>query len=170
MSRVRSTDSALEKVFADELTHRGITTYSKNDKSVFGNPDFVFRARKVAVFCDSEFWHGYDWENTRHAIKSRQDFWIPKIEKNIRRDKKVTAQLKDEGWTVLRFWEFRIKKELEKCVNEVITALRDPMPQAPFRTIDLCAGIGGIRRGFELCGSFRNVLSYRIDENHDISC
>lgn len=50
MSRVRSTDSALEKVFADELTHRGITTYSKNDKSVFGNPDFVFRARKVAVF------------------------------------------------------------------------------------------------------------------------
>ncbi|HRV72503.1 MAG TPA: DNA mismatch endonuclease Vsr [Eubacteriales bacterium] len=164
MSRVRSTDSALEKAFADELTHRGITTYSKNDKSVFGKPDFVFKARKVAVFCDSEFWHGYDWKNTRHAIKSRQDFWIPKIEKNIRRDKKVTAQLKNDGWTVLRFWEFRIKNELGKCVNEVISALRDPMPQAPFRTIDLCAGIGGIRRGFELCGSFRNVLSAEKDE------
>ena len=164
MSQVRSTGSALEKAFAAELTRRDIVTYTKNDKTVYGKPDFVFKARKVAVFCDSEFWHGYDWKNARDALKSRRDFWIPKIERNIKRDAQVTAQLTAEGWTVLRFWEHRIKNELSACINEVTNALRVPMPQAPFRTIDLCAGIGGIRRGFELSGFFRNVLSAEKDE------
>jgi len=163
MSQVHGTDSALEQAFANELKRRGITTYSKNDRSVFGKPDFVFRARKIAVFCDSEFWHGYDWETAKKAIKSNREFWIPKIERNIERDKEVTGRLTAEGWTVLRFWEHRIKKSLNECVDEIITELRTPMPQIPFRTIDLCAGIGGIRRGFELTGFFRNVLSAEKD-------
>ena len=164
MSQVRSADSALEKAFVKEFSRCGIATYSRNDKTVFGKPDFVFKARKVAVFCDSEFWHGYDWENTRKTIKSNQDFWIPKIEKTIERDKEVTEKLKADGWNVLRFWERRIKNSISDCVNEVVSALRLPMPQAPFRTIDLCAGIGGIRRGFELTKSFRNVLSVEKDK------
>ena len=163
MSRVRSTDSVLEKAFANELTNRGITTYTKNDKTVFGKPDIVFKARKVAVFCDSEFWHGYDWENAHKAIETNRDFWIPKIERNIKRDEDVTEKLTADGWTVLRFWEHQIKKSLEFCVGRVISALRFSMPQTPFRTIDLCAGIGGIRRGFELTGSFINVLSAEND-------
>lgn len=163
MSQVHSTDSALERAFVNELKRRGITTYSKNDRSVFGKPDFVFKARKIAVFCDSEFWHGYDWENARKAIRSNHEFWILKIERNIKRDKEVTDRLTAEGWTVLRFWEHRIKKSLNECIDEIITALRTPMPQIPFRTIDLCAGIGGIRRGFELSGFFRNVLSAEKD-------
>ena len=83
MSQVRSTGSALEKAFANELKRRGITTYSRNDKTVFGTPDFAFKARKVVVFCDSEFWHGFDWKNANKAIKSNRDFWITKIESNI---------------------------------------------------------------------------------------
>jgi DNA (cytosine-5)-methyltransferase 1 len=163
MSHVRNSDSILERLFAEELMRRGITTYSRNDKTVFGKPDFVFKARKIAVFCDSEFWHGYDWENAQNAIKSNRDFWVAKIERNIERDKEVTERLNSDGWTVLRFWEQQIKKSIENCVNEVISALRLPMPQVPFRTIDLCAGIGGIRRGFELSGFFRNVLSAEKD-------
>ena len=163
MSQVRNTGSALERAFTKELTRRDIATYTRNDKTVFGKPDFAFKARKVAVFCDSEFWHGYDWENAKKAIKSNHEFWIPKIEKNIKRDKDVTEKLKADGWTVLRFWERQIKESITKCVSEVITALRIPMPQAPFRTLDLCAGIGGIRRGFELTGFFRNVLSAEKD-------
>ena len=139
MSQVHSTDSALERAFVNELKRRGITTYSKNDRSVFGKPDFVFKARKIAVFCDIEFWHGYDWVNARKAIRSNREFWIPKIERNIKRDKEVTDRLKAEGWTVLRFWEHRIKKSLNECIDEIITALRTPMPQIPYRTIDLCA-------------------------------
>jgi len=164
MSHVRSSDSSLEKMFAAELTHRGVTTYSRNDKTVFGKPDFVFKARKVAVFCDSEFWHGYDWDTAQKSIKSNQDFWIPKIERNIERDKEVTKKLTEDGWTILRFWERQIKKAVAECVDDVIAALRYSMPQAPFRTIDLCAGIGGIRRGFELSGSFTNVLSAEKDK------
>ena len=163
MSRVRSTDSALEKAFANELNRHGITTYSRNDKTVFGKPDFSFKARKVVVFCDSEFWHGFNWKDAHKAIKSNRDFWISKIESNIRRDEVVTQKLIADGWTVLRFWEHQIKKSVTECVDRVVFALRIPMPQTPFRTIDLCAGIGGIRRGFELTGFFRNVLSAEKD-------
>lgn len=163
MSRVRSTDSVIEKKVANELTRCGITTYSKNDKTVFGKPDFVFKAKKVAVFCDSEFWHGFDWENTRKTIKSNQDFWIPKIERNMERDEEVTAMLTHEGWTVLRFWERQIKKELSDCIGKIISALKMPPLSPPFRTIDLCSGIGGIRRGFEITGLFENVLSAEND-------
>lgn len=163
MSQVRGTGSALEKMFSDELVRQGISTYSRNDKMIFGKPDFAFKARKVAVFCDSEFWHGFDWENARKAIKSNREFWITKIERNIKRDEEVTKKLTAEGWTVLRFWEHQIKKSVATCVDSVICALRFPMPQIPFRTIDLCAGIGGIRRGFELTGYFKNVLSAEKD-------
>lgn len=163
MSQVRSTNTALERIFADELDRRGITTYTKNDRSVFGIPDFVFKARKVAVFCDSEFWHGYNWDEAKRAIKSNCEFWIAKIEGNIKRDAKVTVKLEAEGWRVFRFWERQIEKTLSECVDEVEKALRTTPPQVPFRTIDLCAGIGGIRRGFELTGLFRNVLSAEND-------
>lgn len=162
MSRVRNRDTALENALCAELNRRGLTTYKRNDKSVFGSPDFVFTARKIAVFCDSEFWHGYDWEHARNEIKSNHDFWIPKIEKNIARDKEVTDRLQSEGWTVLRFWGKQIENDIVGCADEVENLLRI-YPQMPFRTIDLCAGIGGIRRGFERIGSFTNVLSAEID-------
>lgn len=163
MSQVRSTDSALEKAFVNELIRRGVTTYSRNDKTIFGKPDFAFKARKIAVFCDSEFWHGFNWKKAHKSIKTNRDFWIPKIERNIKRDEEVTEKLIADGWAVFRFWEHQIKKSIAECVDRVISALRFTMPQAPFRTIDLCAGIGGIRRGFELTGLFRNVLSAEKD-------
>ena len=163
MSQVRHTNSALEKAFANELTRRGVISYSKNDKTILGKPDFVFKARRIAVFCDSELWHGFDWENTSKTIKTNRDFWIPKIERNIKRDEEVSEKLSADGWTVLRFWEHQIRNSITVCVDRVISALRLPMPYAPFRTIDLCAGIGGIRRGFEMTGFFRNVLSAEND-------
>lgn len=67
-------------------------------------------AKKVAVFCDSEFWYGYDWDNKKKEFKSHQGFWIPKIERNIERDKEVTEKLESEGWIVLLFWGNEIKK------------------------------------------------------------
>jgi DNA (cytosine-5)-methyltransferase 1 len=163
MSQVHSTNTAIERLLAGELNRRGINTYIKNDRSVFGKPDFVFKARKVAVFCDSEFWHGYNWDEAKLAIMSNREFWITKIERNIERDVEVTARLRAEGWRVLRFWERQLKKNINECVDEVENALRAAPLQAPFRTIDLCAGIGGIRRGFELAGRFRNVLSAEND-------
>lgn len=163
MSRVCNRNTALEIAFRDELDRRGLTTYRRNDKTIFGKPDFVFAARKIAVFCDSEFWHGYNWKTAKDEIKSNHDFWIPKIEKNIARDKEVNDKLKSDGWTVLRFWGKQIKNDVISCVDKVENILRI-YPQAPYRTIDLCAGIGGIRRGFERVGDYTNVLSAETDK------
>ena len=57
MSCVRNSDTALEKLLCEELTHNGVTTYTRNNKTIFGKPDIAFTARKVAVFCDGDFWH-----------------------------------------------------------------------------------------------------------------
>lgn len=163
MSRVRSEDTALENAFCAELNRRGFFAYSRNDKSVIGRPDVVFLARKTAIFCDGDYWHGFDWVNAKSQIKSNRDFWIPKIEKNIERDRRVTSKLLADGWTVIRLWGNEIKRDISGCVDKVEASLRIS-PQAPYKTIDLCAGIGGIRRGFERTGYFTNVLSAEVDK------
>lgn len=163
MSRICNKNTALEMIMRDELDSRGLKTYKMNDNSIFGRPDFVFTARKIAVFCDSEFWHGYDWENAKHEIKSNVQFWTSKIQRNIERDNEVNEKLKSDGWRVLRFWGHRIKNDIRGCVDEIEKLLRI-YPDEPYKTIDLCSGIGGIRRGFERVGGFINVLSAEIDK------
>ena len=118
MQRVKSKDSEIEKILRNALWNKGYR-YRKNVKDVFGHPDIVFKSKKVAIFCDSEFWHGYDWERKKNEIKTRQDFWIPKIERNMQRDKEVNMKLSEGGWTVLRFWGTEIKKQTENCVKEI---------------------------------------------------
>lgn len=118
MQAVKNKDSEIEILLRQELWQRGLR-YRKNVRNVFGHPDIVFIGKKVAVFCDSEFWHGFDWENKKNDIKSRRDFWIPKIERNIQRDQKVTEYLQGEGWLVLRFWGKEIKKHPKECADTI---------------------------------------------------
>ena len=103
MQHVRNKDSKIELKLRRALWHAGFR-YRKNVREVFGCPDIVFKRLKIAVFCDSEFWHGYDWEKRKHNFKSHQEFWIPKIERNMARDREVNEHLTAEGWTVLRFF------------------------------------------------------------------
>lgn len=110
MQAVKNKNSDIELALRKELWRRGIR-YRKNVKSVFGHPDLAFIGKKVAVFCDSEFWHGYDWDNRKNDIKTRREFWIPKIERNIQRDIEVTEELERQGWAVLRFWVRKLKKK-----------------------------------------------------------
>ena len=123
MQAIKSKDSKIELALRKELWSRGLR-YQKNVRSVFGNPDIVFKGKKVAVFCDGEFWHGFDWENRKNQIKSRREYWIPKIERNIQRDKEVTETLENAGWTVLRFWEREIKEDIFLCADIVEEALK----------------------------------------------
>jgi DNA mismatch endonuclease Vsr len=116
MQAVRNKDSAIEVALRKELWSRGIR-YRKNVKTVFGHPDIAFIGKKVAVFCDSEFWHGFDWENNQDSIKTRREFWIPKIERNMQRDKEVTQKLESDGWIVIRFWGKEIKKQTKECAD-----------------------------------------------------
>lgn len=118
MQAVKNTDSKIEVMLRKELWNRGLR-YQKNSTKVYGKPDIVFIGKKVAVFCDSEFWHGYDWENKKNEIKSKREFWIPKIERNIQRDIEVTNKLQAEGWVVLRFWGNDIKKNLTEGADKI---------------------------------------------------
>lgn len=124
MKQVKSKGSKIEVMLMKELWSRGLR-YRKNVKSVYGKPDIAFICKKVAVFCDSEFWHGYNWGERKHDFKSNQEFWISKIERNIERDLEVTAKLELDGWTVLRFWGKDIKKNLTECADIVEKAVRN---------------------------------------------
>jgi DNA mismatch endonuclease (patch repair protein) len=123
MQRVRSKDSQIELLLRKELWRRGLR-YRKNVRGIEGRPDIVFLGKKVAVFCDSEFWHGYDWEERKNDFKSNRDFWIPKIERNMMRDVTVNAVLEYDGWTVLRFWGREIERDAACCADIVEAALR----------------------------------------------
>jgi DNA mismatch endonuclease Vsr len=123
MSRIRNKDSEIELALRKELWSRGLR-YRKNVKTVCGKPDIVFIGKKVAVFCDSEFWHGYEWTNRKDAIKSNRDFWLPKIERNMERDSEVNEALGKEGWTVLRFWGSEIRKNTKECADRIEKEVR----------------------------------------------
>ena len=124
MQAIKNKDSEIELILRKELWKRGLR-YRKNVKNVFGHPDIAFIGKRVAVFCDSEFWHGYDWEHRKADIKSKRDFWIPKIERNMQRDIEVTGVLKSDGWIVLRFWGKEIKKDVCKCADIIETAVKN---------------------------------------------
>ena len=123
MRRVKNKDSAIELALRKELWNRGLR-YRKNVKSVYGKPDIAFIGKKIAVFCDSEFWHGYAWEIAQDEFQSRRDFWIPKIERNIQRDQEVNEKLRSDGWIVLRFWGKQIKRDVITCADEIERAWR----------------------------------------------
>lgn len=122
MQAIRSKDTSIELMLRKELWSRGVR-YRKNCKNIPGRPDIAFIGKKVAVFCDSEFWHGYDWEHRKNDIHSNRDFWIRKIERNMERDNEVNSILSSQGWTVLRFWGKDIKKNTVKCADIICDAL-----------------------------------------------
>ena len=122
MQAVKNKDSEIEIALRKALYIKGYR-YRKNCAKVFGHPDLVFTKEKIAVFCGSEFWHGFDWVNRKADFKSNKEFWIPKIERNIERDKEVVVHLVNEGYLVLRFWGKRIRKELDVVVEEIEKAI-----------------------------------------------
>lgn len=124
MRRVKSRDSQIELLLRSELWKRGLR-YRKNVNSIFGRPDIVFIRKKIAIFVDSEFWHGYNWEIKKSEIKSNRDFWIAKIERNIQRDVEVNEKLRAEGWVVLRFWGNDIKKNAIACADIIETTVKE---------------------------------------------
>lgn len=123
MQAIKSKDSEIERLLRNELWKRGLR-YRKNVKNIIGKPDIVFIGKKVAVFCDSEFWHGYNWEERKADIKTRREFWIPKIERNMQRDLEVNTALTEVGWTVLRFWGKDIKKHCSECADVIERKVR----------------------------------------------
>ncbi len=124
MRHNKSKDTKPELLLRKELWKRGLR-YRKNYKGVCGKPDIVFLKAKIAVFVDGKMWHGYNWEHQKNDFKSHREFWIPKIEKNMERDSTVNQTLIKQGWQVLRFWDFEIKKDLFTCANQIEQTYRN---------------------------------------------
>ena len=113
MSRIRSKDTKIEKKTASMLRKNKIR-YRRFPK-VFGSPDFVVE-KKVIVFCDGDFWHGYQYDKKKKPPKK---FWREKIERNMERDRKVSRTLRRDGWSVIRIWEHDIEKRPAACLRRI---------------------------------------------------
>jgi DNA mismatch endonuclease (patch repair protein) len=124
MKAIRSKNTKMEVFLAKALWAKGIR-YRKNDKSVFGKPDLTIKKYKIAIFIDSEYFHGKDWEIEKHRIKTNREFWWKKIEENQKRDKTVNKFLVDKDWKVLRFWSQEVRKKLNLCIDEIVTVINE---------------------------------------------
>ena len=122
MRRIKSKDTAPEIALRKALWNEGFR-YRKNYSKLPGKPDIVYIKQKLAIFIDGGFWHGYNWEKKKAQIKSNRSYWIKKIERNIERDKEVNNQLNSQGWKVIRFWDFDIKKNIDNCIENIINYL-----------------------------------------------
>lgn len=120
MQNIRSKDTRIEIILRKELYRRGYC-YRKNYKYLPGKPDIVLTKYKIAIFCDSEFFHGKDWDELRPRLQrgNNSEFWIKKISRNIERDMEVDRKLRAKGWRVLHFWGHDIKKHTDECVKVI---------------------------------------------------
>ena len=117
MSRIRSKDTKIEKKTALMLRKNKI--HYRRFPNIFGSPDFVVE-KKLLVFCDGDFWHGYGYGKKKRPQKK---FWRDKIERNMKRDRKVTRKLRADGWSVIRLWEHDIERRPQSCIGRIRKSL-----------------------------------------------
>lgn len=122
MRKIRSDNTKAEVLLRKSLWFAGVR-YRKNFKKLPGSPDIAITKNRLAIFIDGEFWHGRNWETEKQKIKSNQAYWVPKIERNIERDLENNKALVSMGFTVIRFWENEVLKDLKGCVDKIIQSL-----------------------------------------------
>ena len=122
MSKISSKNTKIERLIFRELRKRKIY-FSKHYKSIFGNIDIAVPKKKIAVFLDGDFWHGYNFNKIKKRLP--KEYWLSKIESNIRRDRVKRAKLRQAGWKVLRLWEHDIEKKFEKSLFKILEFLKE---------------------------------------------
>ena len=126
MRKIHSKDTSIELLLRKALWHKGYR-YRKNYKALPGSPDIVLTKNKIAIFCDSEFFHGKDWEILKLRLENvkNPDFWIKKIERNRNRDYENDKKLLFLGYTVLHFWGQDISKHTDECLQTIEETIWD---------------------------------------------
>lgn len=126
MSHIKGKDTSIERVLCRALWAKGYR-YRKNYKELPGRPDIALTKYKIAIFCDSEFFHGKDWEVLRPRLEKGKnpDYWVPKIERNMERDREKDQKLLYMGWTVIHFWGKEILKNPYGCVKTIEEVIFD---------------------------------------------
>ncbi|MFC0316946.1 very short patch repair endonuclease [Olivibacter oleidegradans] len=134
MSKIKGKHSKPELVLRKALWAKNLR-FRLHDKTLPGKPDIVIKKYKLVVFVDGEFWHGYDWQNLKARLNKNSAFWIPKIERNMQKDRLHNEQLRAVGYTVFRFWSEEVNKNLPKVVNQImlyIEAIKEIKIPSPF--------------------------------------
>lgn len=121
MSRIKSKNTSLETNFRKLLWENNLGRYRIHYR-LPGKPDIVYVSKKVVIFLDGDFWHGYNWKKLGKIPPKA--YWQEKIQKNIDRAQKYNRALKKDGWKVLRFWEHEIKRDSQKCIKKIKSTLR----------------------------------------------
>ncbi len=122
MSKIRGKNTKPELLFRKALWAKDVR-YRVDNRNLPGRPDVSIVKYRLAIFIDGEYWHGHNWEERRPKIKTNKDFWIPKIERNMQKDREVNRSLEEMGYTVFRFWESEVKNNLDRCINDVLEFL-----------------------------------------------
>ena len=117
MAAIRASGNlSTERRLRAALAQAGIAGW-KLAASLPGRPDFYFPKQKVVVFVDGCFWHGC--RKCGHVPKTRARFWETKLARNKERDRENVRQLRQAGFTVLRFWEHDLRSRLADCLEKV---------------------------------------------------
>lgn len=126
MSRIRGKDTSIELVLRKALWNKGYR-FRKNYKELPGSPDICLTKYKLAIFCDSEFFHGKEWEILRSKLEKGNNgtYWVKKIQENIDRDDEIDKKLIFLGWTVIHFWGKDILKSVEECIKVIEETIFD---------------------------------------------
>ncbi|WP_410220974.1 very short patch repair endonuclease [Pedobacter sp.] len=119
MSKIKGKNSKPELLLRKALWRKNLR-YRIHDSSLPGKPDIVIKKYKLAIFIDGEFWHGYNWDQVKPSLKANKEFWIPKIERNMQKDRIYNRQLQEMGYTVFRFWSEEVLKHRERVVNQIL--------------------------------------------------
>ncbi len=164
MRKVQSSGTSPEILFGKALKAKGVR-YRGHVKKLPGKPDFILSERRLAIFIDGDFWHGGQWQKRKHVSLNAQlkglsskDYWLKKIKRNMQRDCEKTNELLRSGWSVLRFWESQINKDLDECMRITTDSLISDMKPDAFSVLaakivaEFFSGIGLMRMGLERHG------------------
>ncbi len=121
MARIRGKDTGPERFVLGILLAAGIDAET-HARDLPGRPDFVLRNRRIAIFVDGDFWHGWRFPTWRHKLAP---FWETKIAANRTRDCRNHARLRRAGWQVIRIWEHQIKKKPDYVRRRITEAVSD---------------------------------------------
>lgn len=120
MSKIRKTDTKPELAVRKHLFNRGFR-YRLYDKGLPGSPDIVLPKYKTVIFVNGCFWHAHKGCKHNKPPKTNQDYWIPKIERTVERDKRNQKEISELGWKVIIVWECEIEKpNFDNTMNELI--------------------------------------------------
>jgi len=123
MRKIKS-DKTSPEILLQKALRKEKIQFRKNCVSVTGKPDIALINRKIAIFVDGEFWHGYRWKQKKEKIKDNRGYWIPKIERTIARDRKNNRKLRKSGWQVIRFWQQQLIKDMPECIQKIKRSLK----------------------------------------------